>query len=82
MTKVCVYGEVTFDMDDISNDDLVREYERRQKPSFSWVEDVYRMMGEGRIDDAMQEMQRNEPRLAPPSHERAIGDLLTGKRNG
>ncbi len=81
MTQVTCHTEITFDISDIDDEDLEKEYRRREKLTYFWVPVVYRMMAEGRVDDAMQEMQRYMPELAPPSHERAIADLLTGKRN-
>lgn len=81
MTRITCYTEITFDISDIEDEDLEKEYERRNKQSYPWAPDVYRMIAEGRNEDAMQEMHRHLPELAPPSHERAIADLLTGKRS-
>ncbi|GEM_PF-6968327 len=81
MTKVSCYAEVSFNISEVDFEDIEKEYERRKKQSYSWAPVVYRMIAEGRTEDAMHEMHRHMPDLAPPHHERAIADLITGKRN-
>lgn len=41
------------------------------------VEDAYRLIAAGRNADAMELLHRTFPRLAPPSHETKIADLLS-----
>ncbi|KRA05396.1 hypothetical protein ASD74_02565 [Rhizobium sp. Root564] len=41
------------------------------------VEDAYRLIAAGRNADAMELLHRTFPRLAPPSHETKIANLLS-----
>lgn len=66
MTKVSCYAEVSFNISEVDFEDIEKEYERRKKQSYSWVPIVYRMIAEGRTEDAMHEMHRHMPDLAPP----------------
>jgi pyridoxine/pyridoxamine 5'-phosphate oxidase len=68
MTKVTCYTEISFDISDIDDEDFEKEYKRRSrnKQSYSWAHEVYRMIAEGRTEDAMHEMHRHMPDLAPP----------------
>lgn len=45
----------------------------------AWLDRVYRYLAEGDCNAAMEELQR-EFGLAPPSHARAIADLLSGRK--
>lgn len=66
MTKVSCYAEVSFNISEVDFEDIEKEYERRKKQSYSWATVVYRMIAEGRTEDAMHEMHRHMPDLAPP----------------
>lgn len=70
--------EVDLD-DDFDDDEIAEEYERRFPGAGAWLDRTYRFLAEGDCAAAMEEMQR-EFGLAPPSHERAIADLLSGSR--
>ncbi|TBN10844.1 hypothetical protein EYC79_17995 [Agrobacterium cavarae] len=114
MTTVYCTGEFSFDIADVSDENLDAEFRRRKElvsvlkgewqegleekeaADFSaselvaalngkglelnpWAFEVYRMIAEGRTEDAMDAMRSEIPQLAPPSHERALADLLTGR---
>lgn len=64
----------------ISDDDLLAELRERELLHGDWLERTYRYLAEGDVASAMDEMQR-EFKLAPPSHECRLADLLTGLRN-
>ncbi|WP_421416497.1 MazG-like family protein [Agrobacterium tumefaciens] len=71
------------DVSDLDEDDIVEAYEKLNKLDNSdlyHVGQAYRRMAEGNLDEAMEILSRHFD-LAPPHHERAIADLLTGKRN-
>ncbi|MBD9571729.1 hypothetical protein [Ensifer sp. ENS08] len=61
------------------DDDTPRTLEDFEPPAPEWVERVYRYMAEGNIAAAMDEFSR-EFGLAPPSHAKAVADLLTSAR--
>ncbi len=114
MTTVYCTGQFSFDIADISDENLNAEFRRRKElvsklkgewhegleekeaADFSapelvaavygkglelnpWAFEVYRLIAEGRTEDAMDAMRSEIPQLAPPSHERALADLLTGR---
>ncbi len=114
MTTIYCTGQFSFDIADISDENLNTEFRRRKElvsklkgewqesleekeaTDFSaseliaalnvkgleanpWAFEVYRMIAEGRTEDAMDAMRSEIPQLAPPSHERALADLLNGR---
>lgn len=114
MTTIYCDGKFSFDIADVSDENLNAEFRRREElvsklkdewregleekeaTDFSaselvaalngkglklnpWAFAVYRMIAEGRTEDAMDAMRSEIPQLAPPSHERALADLLTGR---
>ncbi|UXS00807.1 hypothetical protein [Agrobacterium tumefaciens] len=77
-------AKVQVEIGDLDDDDIVEAYDKLNKLDDSdlyHVGQAYRRMAEGDVNEAMEILARHFD-LAPPSHERAIGDLLTGKRNG
>ncbi len=76
-------ANVDVEVGDLDEDDIVDAYEKLNKldnDDLYHVGQAYRRMAEGDVDEAMEILSRHFD-LAPPSHERAIADLLTGKRN-
>ncbi|HCJ70858.1 hypothetical protein [Agrobacterium pusense] len=76
-------AKVQVEIGDLDDDDIIDVYESLNKLDNSdlyHVGQAYRRMAEGNVDEAMEILSRHFD-LAPPSHERAIADLLTGKRN-
>lgn len=61
------------------DDALPRTLEDFEPPMPEWVERVYRYMAEGDLAAAMDEFSR-EFNLAPPSHAKAVADLVTSAR--
>lgn len=55
-----------------------RGLERRLRPAPTEdIEEAYRMIAENRNSEAMEILARAFPKLAPPSHECKIADLLS-----
>ncbi|MFK0338746.1 hypothetical protein ACIQT7_15875 [Agrobacterium deltaense] len=76
-------AKVQVEIGDLDEDDIVTAYDKLNKldnDDLYHVGQAYRRMAEGNLDEAMEILSRHFD-LAPPSHERAIADLLTGKRN-
>ncbi|MFK0336817.1 hypothetical protein ACIQT7_06110 [Agrobacterium deltaense] len=76
-------AKVDVDIGDLDEDDIVDAYDKLNKLDNSdlyHIGQAYRRLAEGDVNEAMEILSRNFD-LAPPSHERAIADLLTGKRN-
>ncbi|MGV2049048.1 hypothetical protein ACQZ48_03075 [Agrobacterium sp. 22-209-1] len=76
-------AKVQVEIGDLDEDDIIDAYDQMHKLDDSdlyHVGEAYRRMAEGNIDEAMEILSRHFD-LAPPSHERGIADLLTGKRN-
>jgi uncharacterized phage-associated protein len=44
------------------------------------IESIYRAIADGRTGDALDEMRREFPWLAPPQHEQRVADLLSRGR--
>jgi hypothetical protein len=69
---------------DFETDALVSELKRRKYVTdpFGWIERAYRYLAEGDIPAAMEILHHEfeDFGLAPPSHERAIADLLSGRK--
>ncbi|MCZ7501225.1 hypothetical protein [Agrobacterium sp. ST15.13.015] len=75
--------KVQVEIGDLDEDDIVDAYDQLNKLDDSdlyHVSQAYRRLAEGDVSEAMEILSRHFD-LAPPSHERAIADLLTGKRN-
>lgn len=81
-------GDLTFsakvqvEIGDLDEDDIVAAYDKLNKLDDSdlyHVSEAYRRMAEGNLDEAMEILSRHFD-LAPPSHERAIADLLSRGR--
>ncbi|NTG49004.1 hypothetical protein G6M04_16630 [Agrobacterium rhizogenes] len=70
---------MNFDVKDFDEEEIEDRYRELFPDDVSWVDECYRMIAEGRNDDAM-ELMHAEVGLAPPSHERAIADLLLGRK--
>jgi len=64
---------------DFATEDLLNEIERRKVTHDHWTDRVYRLLAEGDSAGAMDIMHR-ELDLAPPSHECAIADLISGRK--
>ncbi|UXS34023.1 hypothetical protein FY152_17860 [Agrobacterium tumefaciens] len=82
-------GDLTFtakvqvEIGDLDEDDIIAAYDKLNKLDNSdlyHLGEAYRRMAEGNLDEAMEILSRHFD-LAPPYHERAIADLITGKRN-
>lgn len=76
-------AKVAVEIGDLDEDDIVDAYDKLNKLDNSdlyHVGQAYRRMAEGNVDEAMEILSRHFD-LAPPHHERAIADLLSGKRN-
>lgn len=76
-------AKVQVEIGDLDEDDIIDAYDKLNKLDDSdlyHVGQAYRRMAEGNLDEAMEILSRHFD-LAPPHHERAIADLLTGKRN-
>lgn len=76
-------ANVDVEIGDLDEDDIVEAHENLNKldnDDLYHVGQAYRRMAEGNVDEAMEILSRHFE-LAPPSHERAIADLLTGKRS-
>ncbi|NTD84260.1 hypothetical protein [Agrobacterium tumefaciens] len=76
-------AKVEVEIGDLDEDDIVDAYDKLNKLDNSdlyHVGQAYRRMAEGNVDEAMEILSRHFD-LSPPSHERAIADLITGKRN-
>lgn len=71
--------KVNIPLSQFDDDEIIGRYEEITHPGNDWVERVYRYMAEGDLAAAMDEFSR-EFGLAPPSHAKAIADLLTGAR--
>lgn len=67
--------EVSVGIDEFDDDEVINRYEEISRPGSDWVERVYRYMAEGDLTAAMDEFSRKFG-LAPPSHAKAIADLL------
>ncbi|PZU82250.1 MAG: hypothetical protein DI528_20170 [Shinella sp.] len=75
--------KVQVEIGDLDEDDIIDAYDKLNKLDNSdlyHVGQAYRRMAEGNVDEAMEILSRHFD-LAPPSHERAIADLLSGQRN-
>jgi len=74
--------EVSFNAapSDFDDDEIADHYESLFPTELSYVERAYRYLAEGDCKAAMEELA-HEFGLAPPSHERAIADLLSGNRS-
>lgn len=70
--------DVEVDLDDFDRAEIVDFY--HNMIAGNWIERTYRYLAEGNCGAAMEEMAREFSHLAPPSHECAIADLLSGKR--
>lgn len=66
--------EVDIELSEFGDDKVVDRY--NQIMGGNWAERAYRYLAEGNVEAAMDEMHQHLG-LAPPSHERAIADLLT-----
>lgn len=66
-------------LEDFDDAELLAEVEERELfvPEDAAIQRVYRYLAEGDIDAAMDVMHR-EFELAPPSHARALADLISG----
>ena len=76
-------AKVQVEIGDLDEGDIIVAYDKLNKLDNSdlyHIGEAYRRMAEGDLDEAMEILSRHFD-LAPPSHERAIADLLTGKRN-
>jgi hypothetical protein len=74
--------KVTVDIEDFEGDDIVDAYDKINEADDDdrfHIGRAYRALAEGDVTEAMEILSRQFD-LAPPSHERAIGDLLTAKR--
>lgn len=73
---------VEVDPDSLDDDELAAEYESRRAAG-SWLHRVYRLLAENDCEAAMDELHRQFSPfgLAPPSHERAIVDRITGYKD-
>ena len=81
MTMITIQADI--DMSDIPADALVEEFKRRKLADpFGWLHRVYRHLADGETQPAMEILHREfaDIGLAPPSHERAIADLLSGRK--
>ncbi len=67
------------ELKDFDDDELIERYEELYPSDAERMERTYRYIAEGDCEAAMEELAR-EFGLAPPSHERAIADLLSGNR--
>lgn len=67
---------------DFSTDDLLEALQERDVDIQPWLPQVYRLLAQGKVRDAMDLIYDNvDQGLAPPSHERALADLLSGTRS-
>lgn len=71
--------KVNIPISSFDDDEILERYEEITHPGDCWIERVYRYMAEGNIAAAMDEFSR-EFGLAPPSHAKAVADLLTSAR--
>lgn len=73
--------EVTVDVgvEEFEDEEVIGQYAEITRPGDGWIERTYRYLAEGDCAAAMEEMAR-EFGLAPPSHARAVADLLTRPR--
>jgi hypothetical protein len=71
--------KVDFHASELSDDDIKREFSIRFRDDEDTIARAYGLLAAGAIDDAMDLMAR-EFRLAPPSHEKKIADLLARGR--
>ena len=71
--------EVEIGLEDFDDEDIAEELYSRM--DFNWLERTYRLLAEGDAAGAMDVLASEFKQLAPPSHARALGDLLTGKRS-
>ena len=72
---------MNFDIKDFDEEEIADRYEELFPDEVTWVDQAYRMLAEGRTEEAMQVMYAETGReLAPPSHELAIADLLAGRK--
>ncbi|MDK4704301.1 hypothetical protein PH562_18760 [Rhizobium sp. CNPSo 4062] len=75
-----VEAEIDVCVDDFGYDEIYQAYNDAAGVNGNWLERAYRFLAEGDVASAMEEMHHNITGLAPPSHERAIADLLGGRR--
>ncbi len=70
------------DIGDFSTADIKQELrQRREEEARYWIHEAYAMLAEGRDQEAMELIFSELPSgLAPPSHERAIADLISGRK--
>ncbi|KQY31783.1 hypothetical protein [Rhizobium sp. Root483D2] len=67
---------------DFSTEELVEALQERDIDLHPWLSRVYRLLAEGKANEAMDMIYENvDHGIAPPSHERAIADLLSGTRS-
>lgn len=64
--------------DDFDNEDLIAVLRKRGIDYDDWIDRVYALIAQGEVDEAMDLMQRENSRLAPPYHARALADLISG----
>ncbi len=76
-----ILEDKTVSIDDFSTSDLVAELqERGAETPRHWDVDLYRMVAEGRNDDALDLIHKNSKEgLAPPYTEKRTAALLSGK---
>lgn len=71
----------------ISTEVILAEYSRRglegrlRPAPTEDIEEAYRMIAENRNSEAMEILARAFPKLAPPSHQRKVADLLSFGRS-
>lgn len=70
---------INAELSEFDDDEIAEHYEELFPAELSRVERAYRYLAEGDCRSAMEELAQ-EFGLAPPSHERAIADLLSGNR--
>lgn len=77
-----ILEDKTVSIDDFSSQDLIAELQERSvETPRHWDVDLYRMIAEGRNSDALDLLYKNSTeRLAPPSTETGIADLLAGRK--
>ncbi len=80
--ETAILEDKAVSIDDFSSQDLVSELqERGVETPRHWDVDLYRMIAEGRNDEALDLLYRNSTEgLAPPSTETRLADLLSGRK--
>jgi hypothetical protein len=79
LPPLTVVAKVQVDLSDFDEEEISEAYDNFNKPDRYSLEQIYRLMAEGDIQAAMDEMHRQFD-LPLPSHEKKVADLLSRGR--